>query len=168
MRKHRNQHYHWDSESETMVPFRKMIKEHLIESSSESDSGINSEDNQNILLILKDVIMKNCKMPDSGLNMGIERRLTQVFRRHPNPSPKCINKLSKELDISEDKLNEWFKAQSHKDFLESEKIKSMVFHVLMHAYLQKVNLAAANALFTHLQVQFDYLLYSFVLLSFFI
>lgn len=139
-----------------MVPVPKTTKKHVSESSSDSDSEINSEVDQkisqNISNILKGVILKHTKVPNSGLIIGIERRLTEVFRCHPNPSHKRIKKLSVELDMSEENIDGWFKSQSHTDFLETEKVKGMIFHVLVHAYLQKVSPVAASAFLTSLQV----------------
>ena len=127
-----------------IVPVRKTA-----ESSSDSDSDINTDDERDISQRISNAKLKNAKVT---IQNGILRRLTDIFRRHPDPSPKRIKKLSQELSLSQERILGWFKVQRRKEHQETEKIKGTLFHLLMHSYLQRVCPIASSAFTSHLKV----------------
>ena len=106
---------------------------------------------------------KNVQMLRMGLAKkvlikgAVLNRLVDVFRRHPEPNLQRINRLSKELRLSNLKLLSWFKKQRGIELANRKKVQSVLFHVLLHDYVCRVEPNAAKLIFNSFKVLVKFL-----------
>ena len=80
-----------------------------------------------------------------------KHHLLRFFRINPNPTPKAIKKLAMQTGVTNQNINVWFKNQRNQK-KEQEKMKNVLFHMLMHNYLKSVTPVAARSFQEYLQV----------------
>ena len=81
-----------------------------------------------------------------------KHHLLRFFGSNPNPTPKAIKKLAMQTGVTNQRINLWFRIQRNKKKNEREKMKNVLFHVIMHNYLKSVTPVVAKSFQEYLEV----------------